>query len=206
MCQYFGLDVMDIQVESGSGMGKRSNPGSIRAGIGVFLCRGAVLIVLTSGNILPFGQPPGAPPPRPLPARNQITNQIQVEDPTQNVIPSSLSVQVKDGKINASIKNVPLQQVLEELALRSGIIFQIQSQDNPAVSITLQGVSLTEAIQRIASADDLIFYHGMNSSGQNVIQLVKIYPRGEVPQQPSIRYIGSGAVTRTNEDSGGNPQ
>jgi hypothetical protein len=78
--------------------------------------------------------------------------------------------------------------------------------DNPLVSITLLEVSLPEAIQRIASADDLIFYHGQNSTGQSTIQLVKTYPRTEVPLQPSIRYIGSGVITKTGDDSGESPK
>lgn len=111
-------------------------------------------------------------------------------------------MQIQDGKVTASIRAATLQQVLEELAARSGIVFEIQSQDNPLVSITLMEVSLPEAIQRIASADDLIFYHGQDSSGRSTIQLVKTYPRAEVPLQPSIRYIGSGVITKTGEDSG----
>jgi len=114
-------------------------------------------------------------------------------------------MQIKDGRVNAAVRSAPLQRVLEELAARSGVVFQVQSQDNPLVSITLQEVSLQEAIQRIASADDLIFYHGRDSSGQSAMQLVKVYPRADVPLQPSIRYIGSGVITKTGENSEENP-
>jgi hypothetical protein len=149
-----------------------------------------------------FAQSPKPPGQRPAPAQNRILNQVQ----NQNIIPLLLRMQIKDGKVSASVRAAPLQQVLEEFAARSGIVFQVQSQDNPLVSITLQEISLQEAIQRIAPADDLIFYHGQDSSGQSSIQLVKIYPRAEVPLQPSIRYIGSGVITKTGEDSGESPE
>jgi hypothetical protein len=182
---------MDIQVEFGSEIRKGRIRYMSQKLAPCWFCW--VLLYLATSSVATFGQNQRPPNSRPASAQNQVNNQAS--------IPLLLRMQIKDGKVNASVRAAPLQKVLEELAARSGIVFQIQSQDNPLVSIVLQEISLQEAVQRIASADDLIFYQGQDASSQNTIQLVKIYPRGEVPLQPSIRFIGSGAITKMGEDT-----
>jgi|WetSurMetagenome_2_1015567.scaffolds.fasta_scaffold61386_3 hypothetical protein len=199
MCQYFGLDAMDIQVESENEIGKTRIHHLKRKSFCRCWCRAGVLLCLAANVIAIFGQAQ-----RPIIIRSSGAP-AQIQTQNQNIVPLSLRMQIKDGRVNAAVRSAPLQRVLEELAARSGVVFQVQSQDNPLVSITLQEVSLQEAIQRIASADDLIFYHGRDSSGQSAMQLVKVYPRADVPLQPSIRYIGSGVITKTGENSEENP-
>ena len=193
---------MDIQVESGSRTRKGCIPRLNRALGRRYLGCVVVLLFLATGHFRLFGQSPMPLNRRQAAAQNPAHYQAQTQDQNQDIIPTVLTMQIKDGKVSASVRAAPLQKVLEELAAHSGIVFEVQSQDNPLISIALQEVSLQEAIQRIASADDLIFYHGRDSSGRGAIQLVKAYPRAEVPLQPSIRYIGRGVITKTGEDSG----
>jgi hypothetical protein len=87
--------------------------------------------------------------------------------------------------------------VLKELADRTGIVFEVRSQENPNVSIHLQHVSLTEAIQRIAGASNAIFYYGEGAESDR-ISVVRIFSRAAPGPQPSLLYLGNGAITKTN--------
>lgn len=62
----------------------------------------------------------------------------------------------------------------------------------------LYGVTLQEAIQRIASDSNTIFYY--DSSEPACISFVRVFPREDSVPQPSIVYLGTGAVTKSNDD------
>ncbi len=123
----------------------------------------------------------------------------------QSNIPPYMRIRVEDNQITADIRNTPLHQVLQEIADRSGIVFEVQSQDNPPIWISLYRVSLQEAIQRIVANENSIFYYGQ-AANQGRIEFVRIFPRANEPQQPSLVYIGTGVVTKSGEDTVDSPE
>ena len=54
-------------------------------------------------------------------------------DPAQ--VPGSLTLRVEGAVVTAEIRATPLQRVLEEIAARTGVIFEVSSELNPPVSI-----------------------------------------------------------------------
>ncbi len=126
--------------------------------------------------------------------------------PNQPPLPAVVRVRLEGGLITAQVIATPMQQVLDELASRTGVIFEVQSQDNPIVSISLYRVPLEEAIARLAGGSNRILYYGKDAAGQNRIEMVRIFPRANVPQQPSLRYIGTGVVTKTGDETVETPE
>ncbi len=120
--------------------------------------------------------------------------------PIQPQRPAVVKIRVEADKVTADITDCPLQKALEELANRTGIIFEVRGQDNPLVSVHLQRVSLQEAIQRIASSHNTIFFYGRNQQEPERITMVRVLPRTNPIQQPSIVYLGTGTVTKSNEE------
>lgn len=108
-----------------------------------------------------------------------------------------LKMRVEDGRITADITDSPFQTVLQELADRTGVIFEARSQENPLISIHLQSVPLEEAIQRIASKDNALYLYGREDEPGR-ITMVRLYPRSGPVIQPGIVYLGTGAVTKAN--------
>jgi hypothetical protein len=125
---------------------------------------------------------------------------------SQPVGPLYMKIRVEDNQVTAEIRNTPLQTVLEELANRTGVVFEIQSQEDPPISISLYHVGLQEAIQRIISSENGIFYYGQDNAGLSRIEYVRVFPRANEPQQPSLRYIGTGAVTKSGDDTVDTPE
>jgi hypothetical protein len=113
--------------------------------------------------------------------------------------PMTLKMHVEEAGITANIVNCPMQTVLKELAERTGIIFEVRTQDNLPVSLNPpQPVNLTEFIKRVASNYNTLFFYSQDDSQR--IKLVKVFsPRTTLPQ-PSIVYIGTGAITKSNDD------
>lgn len=136
----------------------------------------------------------------PMPAQRSRLPVPQAKRPApqEPPVPEVLSMRVDDGTITADIRNSSLQKVLRELADRTGIIFEVRSEDNPPVSLHLYGVSVQEAIQRIASDNNTIFFYDKNEPAR--IAYVRVFPRADSPKQPGIIYLGTGAVTKSNED------
>jgi hypothetical protein len=117
----------------------------------------------------------------------------------QSQKPAVLSMRVDEGRITATIADSPLQNVLADLAARTGIIFEVRSQENPLVSVNLHRVSLQEAIQRIAPGSNTIYFYGKNQGDSDRITLVRLFPRTGTSPQPSILYLGTGAITKDND-------
>ena len=113
--------------------------------------------------------------------------------------PAVLSMRVDEGRITATIVDSPLQNVLADLAARTGIIFEVRSQENPLVSVNLNRVSLQEAIQRIAPGSNTICFYGKNQGDSDRITLVRLFPRMDTSPQPSILYLGTGTITKGND-------
>jgi len=113
--------------------------------------------------------------------------------------PAVLNMRVDEGRITATIVDSPLQNVLADLAARTGIIFEVRSQENPLVSVNLYRVSLQEAIQRMAPGSNSIYFYGKNQGDSDGITLVRLFPRTNTSPQPSILYLGTGAITKGND-------
>jgi hypothetical protein len=110
---------------------------------------------------------------------------------------TALKMRVEEGRITADISDTPLQDVLRELAERTGIVFEVRSQDNPPISIHISHLPVQEFIQRITSGSNAIFLYG-SGDDSNRITLVRIYPRTAQVQQPALLYFGTGTVTKTS--------
>ncbi|HTY64713.1 MAG TPA: HEAT repeat domain-containing protein [Acidobacteriota bacterium] len=119
--------------------------------------------------------------------------------PQQPQKPALLRVRVDEGSITATIVDSKLQSVLEDLAARTGVIFEVRSQENPLVSVRLSRVPLQEAIQRIAPGYNAIYVYSQNPNEPDRIALVRLFPRTGNTPQPSIAYLGTGAITKDND-------
>jgi len=123
--------------------------------------------------------------------------------PTQ---PGSMRLRVQQDLVVADVRFMPLQNVLEELAAWAGVVFEVESQENPVISIRLDGVPLEEAIQRITVNEDSVFYYAAGDAGESRVTFVRVFSRAERNASPSLRYLGSGTVTRTEADAVDSPE
>jgi hypothetical protein len=74
----------------------------------------------------------------------------------------------------------------------------VRSEDNPPISLHLYGVSVQEAIERIASDNNTIFFYDKSEPPR--IEYVRVFPRADSSEQPGIIYLGTGVVTKSNDD------
>jgi hypothetical protein len=130
----------------------------------------------------------------------RIPSRATAPQPQPGQQPAVQSIRVEEGKVTATITDSPLQNVLRELAERTGIIFEVRSQENPLVSVHLQRVDLQEAIERIVPGFNTIFFFDQSQPASGRITLVQVFPRTDVTPQPSILYLGTGSVTRSNDN------
>lgn len=105
----------------------------------------------------------------------------------------AMTMVFEEGLVTADITETPLENVLAELAERTGVIFEVRTQENPRVSIHLKRVPLEEAIRRIVLGNDTVFHYGPDSR----LEQVKVLPRNAQSPQPGIAYYGTGKITRT---------
>jgi hypothetical protein len=117
-----------------------------------------------------------------------------------------MRMRLDDAGLTAQIRATPLQQVLEELAARTGVVFEIESQENPKISIVLDRVSVQEAIHRLLSGNDSQVYYDRDEAGRSQVQFVRVFSQVLRPMPPSLRYIGTGAITKRGEDAIDNPE
>lgn len=109
--------------------------------------------------------------------------------------PAVQNIRVEDGKITADIIDSPIRNVLLEMAERTGVIFEVRTQDETLVSIHLDKVSLQEAIERITSGNNTVFVYDEPPNSDR-IKLVSVIPRTTSVQQPGIAYLGTGTITK----------
>jgi hypothetical protein len=121
-------------------------------------------------------------------------------DQQQNQKPKVLTIRLENVKITADIVEAPLQDVLRELAARTGIIFEVRSQENPLVSLHLNKAPMQEAIERITAGSNTMFFYDKSAPGSEKISLVRIFPRVANTPQPGILYLGTGAITKSGDD------
>ncbi len=124
----------------------------------------------------------------------------------QPVVPAYMKIRVEGDRVTADIRSTPLQQVLEEFANRTGLVFEVQTQENPAIFLSLYHVTLLEAIQRILAGENSIFYYDQDIAGTSRVAFVRVFPRGNQLPQPSLRYIGTGAITKSGDDTVETPE
>lgn len=114
--------------------------------------------------------------------------------------PASMKLRIEGEDVVAQIRNTPLQDVLAELAAWSGVVFEIDSQENPNISVTFFRVPLNEAIQRLTGNNNSISFYQRDEAGQPRASFVRILTRTPRPNPPSLHYIGSGAITKRSDD------
>jgi hypothetical protein len=157
-----------------------------------FLLSASLCALLVPGGI--YGQ---VRRPRPAPG---------VTQPDTAQVPASMTMRVEGAVVTAEIRATPLQRVLEEIAARTGVIFEVSSDLNPPVSISLYRAELQEAIQRIVGANDSIFYFQRDAAGQSRISFVRVFFRGTKGHPSGILYIGTGTPTKGGLDSIDTPE
>jgi hypothetical protein len=129
-----------------------------------------------------------------------------VPRPQQPAPTGSMHMRAQENRVVADVRFMPLQSVLEELAAWTGVVFEVESQENPVISIRLDGVPLEEAIRRITENEDSIFYYSAADSGTSRVTFVRVFSRAERNASPSLRYLGNGTVTRTEADAVDGPE
>ena len=125
----------------------------------------------------------------------------QQRQPGAPATPQSMELRIEGDKVTADIRITPAQTVLEELAARTGVIFEVATHWNPPISVVLYGSPLKDAIERCAGGADSIFYFGRDAEGRSRITVVRIFPRGMKGQPASLRRIGTGTATKTGYDT-----
>lgn len=120
----------------------------------------------------------------------------EAQQPPKNPV---LRMWVDEGLISATIADAPLQKVLEDLAARTGVIFEVRSHVNPLVSVRLNRVSIQEAVQRLAPDSNAIFLYSGDPKEPDRVVLIRLFPRAETFPQPSVLYLGTGTVTKGND-------
>ncbi len=162
-----------------------------------FFTRLSPLILLcTVCAVLPSLASQGRPlmPPRPVPGMPAPS------------LPPEMRVRVEEGYVTAQIQATPIQQVLTELAARTGVIFEVPAQENDPISISFFKVPLREAVERLAGSNNYVIYYAPDGNGGNKIQLVRIFSRPGKNPQPSLLYIGTGSVTKSGDDTIESPE
>jgi hypothetical protein len=144
-------------------------------------CLGFFLTLAMNSSV--YGQRPGFPEFPNQPSRQSQSNKPAVQN-----------IRVDNDRITADIVDSPIQSVLLELAERTGVIFEVRTQENPLVSIHIDRIPLKEAIQRIAIGNNTIFLYQEKNPEQ--IRLVRVFPQKPAGLQPGILYLGTGVVTR----------
>lgn len=114
--------------------------------------------------------------------------------------PAGMRMRLEGQDLTAEIHATPLQQILGELAAWSGIVFEIDSQENEKISVNFYRVSVQEAIQRLTRNDNSIAYYDRDQAGQSRLCFVRIIPSAPHPSPPTRQYIGTGTVTKRSDD------
>jgi hypothetical protein len=120
--------------------------------------------------------------------------------------PASMKMRVQQERVTAEIRFTPLHRVLEELAAWTGVVFEVESQDNTPVSVRLNGLPVEAAVERITQNSDSVFYYDRGVQGESRVSYVRIFSRTNRNAPPSLRYIGSGKVTKTEADLVDSPE
>ena len=121
--------------------------------------------------------------------------------PNQPNLPRSMKIRVEEDLVTAEFQNIPIQTALEEFAARSGVVFEVPLQENYPISLSLFRVPLAEAVQRLIGQGNSILYYERTDAGSSRIHFVRVLKRSPKAAQASLRYIGTGAITKSGEDT-----
>ncbi len=148
-----------------------------------------------------------------LPSYAQVARQpARIPAMMRNTVPDepqSMRLRLEGQDVVAQIRNTPLQDVLAELAAWSGVVFEIESLENPKITITFYSeaaVSVDEAIQRLTGDNNSIAFYERDEAGQARVSFVRILTRTPRPTPPTLRYIGTGAITKRSDDIVDSPE
>jgi hypothetical protein len=152
-----------------------------------------ILVILIICPALP-AQRPGMRFPPDLPITSAASKQPENTAYT-------LKFHVDETGLTTDIVNCPLQIALEDLAERTGIIFEVRSQDNYLVNLHLkEPLNLAAAIKRIVNQSDIVFVYDKDESSPQRIKMVRVLPMGALLPQPSVVYLGTGVITKNNDE------
>jgi hypothetical protein len=120
--------------------------------------------------------------------------------PRQGEQPAAMRIRLEGEDLTAEIHATPLQQVLGELAAWSGVVFEVDSQENEKISVNFNRVSVQEAVQRLTKNDNSIAYYDRDQAGQSRLCFVRIISATPHPSPPTLQYVGTGTITKRNDD------
>jgi len=136
--------------------------------------------------------------------RQRASRRLPPRAPSQ---PAVVKIRVQEERVTADIRFAPLQQVLGELADWTGVVFEVESQDNPLITIRLDSLPLNDAIERILQQNNTVYYYDETGGGEPGISFVRVFPRSRRDNNPaSLVYLGSGQVTKTEADAVDSPE
>jgi hypothetical protein len=158
------------------------------------------LILAVSGSATLVAQGLKRPTPTPFPRAPQAQEQ------NLSNLPQHMKIRYEEDLVTGEIRNVPIQKVMDELAARTGVVFEVCAQNEALISVSLYRVSLGEAITRILGPGNSIFYFTKDEAGKSRLQLVRSLVRPNVTGQASLRYIGTGSITKTGDDTVESPE
>ena len=84
----------------------------------------------------------------------------------------------QNGRLTASVQNVPIREFLEELALQTKVAIFPPEQIDGLISVDIKDKRLEDAIYAILPAHDSFFYYQAGDAAALSLRSVWIYPKG----------------------------
>ncbi|MEK6776552.1 MAG: hypothetical protein AABY87_06685 [bacterium] len=100
---------------------------------------------------------------------------------------------IEQGRMDAMVQGVPMQQVMEAVAGKTGIhIFIDPSLSAVPVSVGFHGLSFEEGLKKILGAQSymMIFSSGIDETGNHPVKAIKVCPKGK---EDNARYVSLNA-------------
>lgn len=108
-------------------------------------------------------------------------------------------MRIAGGLIAMEIADCPMQTALQEMAELTGIVFKVRDQDNALITVQSQKVSFEEAIQLLAPDRSIMLYYGDENNPERLTG-ASILPRTTSLQQSGFVFLGTGEITKTNNE------
>jgi len=117
---------------------------------------------------------------------------------------SVLQVRVDGGKVWLAAEHTPLRDILSELAAQSGVRIQVDPAMTESVSLTLNGVSLEDALKALSSSRALVYEKdgdGYRLAAATVTSQEQAAPASMASEpEPARLVMPRGMLTNTDRD------
>lgn len=102
-------------------------------------------------------------------------------------------LKIEQGRMDALVQGMPMQQVMESVAGKTGIhIFIDPSLSAVPVSVGFQGLSVEEGLKKILGSQSymMIFSSGIDEAGNHPLNAIKVCPKGK---EDNAQYVSLNA-------------